>query len=282
MDKHKRRVYLLVSLSVVVFGIQGFVEATTSGKGLIVGYVYEFDGTTPIAGAVVKVKNVSTGSQYESSVSDFSGVFNIVGMEGGLYQYTVITPKGDFVADEMFGVNMEGSETAKIAINVATYDNRVDAAIANMPAPKVIDGETFIGRIINFDANTNRAEIFVMQGALELDAKMHALGEQTDFHQKVSSIEIGEYEALRVSPGQTATVPLNSAAQAGDAVYVAQAGKSLLPILLAPIGVAAVVAGSSTVAYNMGSAGVARINEECVPCSPFNTGSVSKRRKGRR
>ncbi len=278
MDKYKSWLFLLISLSVFVFGLQGFVEATNTGKGLIVGYVYEMDGTTPIAGAVVKVKNVSTGSEYESSVSDISGVFNIVGMEGGVYQYTVITPKGDFVADEMFGVNMNGSETAKIAINVASYENKVDAAIANMPAPKEIEGETFIGRIIDFDANTKLAEIFVMQGALEIDAKMHALGEQTDFYQKVTSIGVGEYEALRVSPGQTATVPLNYEAQAGDAVYIAQAGKSLLPFLLAPVGVAAVVAGSSTIAYNMGSA---RINEECIPCSPFNTGtsSISKRRK---
>jgi hypothetical protein len=276
--RFKKKPIILMGIALFVLAFQGLAETEATSKGIILGYVYEYDGTTPIPGAVIKVKNALTGSEYESSVSDQRGIFKITGVESGIYKYSVATPSGEFIADSEFGLKMTESTTAKLAINVTPYSKKIDASIAGMPPPREVEGETFVGRVVEFDPNTRLAEIFIMQNNLEIKDQIHTLGEFTDFYQKVGSLEVKESLVRTAVPGQTALVHLEDMAQVGDAVYVT-ASRAPFPFLAPLAGVATVVAGSSLVAYNFGRSN--RIREECEPCSPFQTRTLKSRKKNR-
>lgn len=274
----KRLVITAVMFVVSAFILQGWMEASETTNGMILGYIFGQDGTTPVPGAVVRVKNTVSGIELQSSVSDQHGIFSISGIENGVYQFAVETLDGEFVASSAFGVKLTESGDVKLALNITPYGRKLEAAIADMPAPKEIEGETFIGRVVNFNPETMLAEIFVMQGRLEWDDSIHALGELTDFYQKVDALEVNESEVRSAVPGQTALLQLQQTAKVGDAVYVAA---SRVPFaFLAPLaGVATVVAGSSMVAYNIGAR---HIPDWCEPCSPFKTDEKVKKRKKNR
>lgn len=266
-------------LALFAFSIAGFSEAAETAKGNIVGYVFEYDSTIPIKGAVVRAKNLSTGTEYRSTASDGKGVFSIAGIESGIYHYAVTTPEGEYTAEDSFGLKVEADETAKIAINVKPYAKSAKYGADSFTPAESIEGETFIGRIVAFDANTKLAEVFVMQGRLEWDDKIHALGEETDFYQKVDSLEVDDSEARVAVPGEMALIELDNPVQVGDAVYVSGSRAPLA--FLAPLaGVAAVVAGSSMVAYNIGK--TQHIPDWCEPCSPFKYDQRTKSRKKNR
>lgn len=243
-----KRSFLLTVLILVaaVFVCQGITVADPAETGTILGYVFEADGTTPVEGAVIRVVNTLTGTELESTTSDQRGTFQIAGIERGIYQYAVSTPRGVFAANSEFGVNLKGTDTAKMAINLADYEADSDIDIADMPAAEAIAGETFIGRIIWVDPESNVAEILVMQGALETNDKVHALGETTDFYEKIKNMEVGEFVEPAAVPGETAFVEFSNPVQIGDAIYVAAAGAPLA-FLLPLVGVAAVGAGTAGV-----------------------------------
>ncbi|MFC2141376.1 carboxypeptidase-like regulatory domain-containing protein [Acidobacteriota bacterium] len=271
-------------LAFIVFSTGALVEAAEAAKGNIVGYVFEYDSTIPIEGAVVRTKNLSTGAEFWSTASDGKGVFSIEGIESGIYDYVVTTPAGEYTAEDSFGLKVEADVTAKIAINVKPYAKSAKYGADSFAPAESIEGETFIGRIVDFNADTLQAEVFVMQGQLEWDDKIHALGEETDFYQKVDSLEVDESEARMAVPGEMAVVLLDNPAQVGDAVYVA--GSRSMSAFLIPlagvVGVAAVSAGSSAVAYNI--ARTQHIPDWCEPCSPYKDDlkTVSKRSKTRK
>ena len=255
-------------LAVIAFSTAGFAEAAETAKGNIVGYVFEYDSTIPIEGAVVRAKNLSTGTEYRSTASDGKGVFSIAGIESGIYHYAVLTPEGEYTAEDSFGLKVRDNETAKIAINVKPYAKSAKYGADSFAPAESIEGETFIGRIVAFDANTKLAEVFVMQGRLEWDDKIHALGEETDFYQKIDSLEVNDSEARVAVPGEMAVVELENPAQAGDAVYVAGSRAPMMALLAPLAGVAAVVAGSAGLAYNMGVNSTSHIPDWCWPCAP--------------
>ena len=89
------------------------LKAKETGKGNMIGFVYQKDGTAPIEGAVVKLRNVATGTGYESAKSDKLGIFKVEGVEEGLYLVGVSTEEGDFNVNNLIGIR--GNETAKVS-----------------------------------------------------------------------------------------------------------------------------------------------------------------------
>lgn len=272
MQTLNKLVVFAVVLFFFAFTFQGFVQAKSSAKGILLGSVFSADGTTPIPGAVIRITNNQTGSVYESDSSSINGDFKIVGLESGIYRYTVSTPEGDFIADDVFGLKLTESDSAKIAINVTPFSNEVNAAISGLPAPKEIEGETFIGRIVDFNSQTRTADVFIMQGLLKKTDKIHAVGDQTDFYQKLNKMHVANSDAPVANPGDTASITLNRSAQVGDAVYLSNSGRGLLSLLLIPAGVATITAGSAAVAYNLGT----QVNNDLCPCSAFGTNQSTK------
>ena len=87
--------------------------ADSTDTGNLTGFIYKADRTSPFEKAVIEVRNITTGSIYESTISDAFGAFRIDEIEKGLYIVSVRTEKGNFHSRNIIGVRED--ETAKIA-----------------------------------------------------------------------------------------------------------------------------------------------------------------------
>jgi len=108
-----KTVGFLLIFSIIIFYFPHNLKAQNTGKGNLIGFVFENDKTTPVEGAVVKLKNVSTGVVYESSKSDKLGIFKTKGIAEGLYIVGISTKEGNFNSVNLIGI--KATETAKVS-----------------------------------------------------------------------------------------------------------------------------------------------------------------------
>lgn len=236
----------VLSIFVALLVVSPNVTSAEITRGNILGFIYSEDGTTPVVGAVVKARNISSGTVYESSVSDVYGVFKIEGVESGIYIYGVKTDSGEFNSDGLIGVKVNEDDTAKMAITLTPFEEKIREDIEAGLAANSIQGETLVGRILDFDAENGNAEVYILQGMLSQKDKIHALGVQTDFYQTIEDLSIGESKVKSTTAGETVYVKLNNAAMPGDFLYVvAEKGFALLAVV--PVGVAALVGTSAAI-----------------------------------
>jgi hypothetical protein len=211
-------------------------------KGNLLGFVYGQDGTTPFAGAVVVVKNISTGKMYESVASDNLGVFKVQGLETGLYALGVTSSKGSFNSTDLVGV--AANETSKVAIALSPYDRDVQGAIQQVNKDQQEKGESRIGPVVNYVSGGSQADVFIERGLLQSGDRIHVKGVNTDFYQDAKSLMVQGAAVRKALAGQNCMLKLNKPAVAGDIVYVV-CKRGIPPFFLAPLGIAAVVAGSA-------------------------------------
>lgn len=219
-------------------------------KGNIIGFLYDRDGTTALEGAVVKFKSLTSGTIYESTESDLYGIFKVLGIESGVYTFGVVTEQGDFNADNIVGFKVSENETAKLSISVNPYEKDVAEAVSEIYQEMQGKGESLVGVIADFNANTRMAQVEVMKGLLRVRDRIHAKGKATDFYQSVAALEVGNLAARHLLKGQIGRVKLEQKAVKGDLVFVVPAQNNF-PFFLIPTGVAAVIAGNQAVTYNL-------------------------------
>lgn len=127
--RSKTAVFFLV-FSIIIFYFPHELKAQKIGQGNLIGFVYEKDGTTPVEGAVVKLKNVSTGTVYESSTSNKLGILKSEGIEEGLYVVGIRTGEGDFNVVNLIGIKTD--ETAKVSFTLKPHQGEEEKT----PKPK--------------------------------------------------------------------------------------------------------------------------------------------------
>jgi hypothetical protein len=258
------RLLFFLGLGFALFLFSSPLLLTAQGnfpKGNVVGFIYAKDGTTPLEGAVVKFKNLTSGSMFISSKTDSFGIFKLEGIESGIYTYGVVTEQGDFNADSFVGLKVGGNETAKLSIALDLYDEDAAEAISEIYKEQEKNGEALIGTIADFNPNTRLAQVQVVKGLLQVNDKIHARGKSTNFYQDVDFLMFGNNKTKRVLKGQTGTLKLERNAQAGDLVYIVPA-KRVFPLFLVPLGVAAVIGGNEAVTY-----GIMKIKDQGEPVS---------------
>jgi len=108
-----KSVFSLLIFSFLMFYSPYLINGKAVGKGNLIGFVYDKDGTTPLEGAIVKLKNVSMGSIYESSKTDKIGVFKLEGIDEGLYVVGISSKEGYFNVESFIGIR--ANETAKVS-----------------------------------------------------------------------------------------------------------------------------------------------------------------------
>lgn len=243
MRKVFRITFALLGISFLIFIIFSSSEAKDVTKGNIIGFVFDQDGTTPLEGAVVKIKNVTTEKVYESSKSDTNGVFRIKGIETGIYLCGVQTAEGDFNSDELFGVKVSDGETAKLSVALTPYDQKVASALQEVYEGHSIAGESLIGTVVDYYQEMQSADVLIVKGLLRVKDKIHTKGKETDFYQNVNELKFENSPAKRVFAGQTANLKMDKSVNNGDLVYVV-CKRGMLPLFLAPIGYATIAAGS--------------------------------------
>jgi len=227
-----------------------------SGTGNLVGFIFGPDGSTPVAGAVVVVKNLTTGVVTEAGGSDGLGVFKVPGLGVGLYALGVRSATGSFNSQDFFGITAQ--RTSKISIALNPYDPAAAAGAAAVIKEQRERGEAFIGKIGKYFPETKEAVVQVEIGLIQSDDRIHVKGQATDFYQDMKSLKAYGARAKRVTSGYTALFRVSKPCQQGDFVYIV-CKRGVPPFFLAPLGIAAIVAGAVPLA--------ASFEEE--PVSPF-------------
>lgn len=264
MIKRKNVNKVVIGIAVFLLCFPAFLRSENIAKGNIVGFVYDEDGTTPFEGAVVKVKNISTGAIFESSKSDANGVFKIEEVETGLYLYRVLTAQGEFSSENFFGVRISEGDTAKLSISLTPYEQKVASAIQEVYKEQSISGEALVGTVIDYNFDTKTAEVLVVKGLLQMNDRIHAKGKATDFYQDVEELKLGHSPVKKIFAGQTANLSMKKSVKNGDLVYVV-CRRGILPIFLKPLGLASIIAGSAGTIAIMAK----NLNEKAETCSGF-------------
>ncbi len=232
------------------------VRAQVPGKGNLVGFIFGHDGSTPVAGAVVMVKNLTTGAVTEAAGSDELGVFKVPGLSPGLYALGVRSEAGSYNSQDFFGVTAE--KTAKISIALDPYDAASAAAAAAVIKAQRDKGEAYIGKVVKYHAETKEAEVLIEIGLIQAEDRIHIKGQATDFYQDMKGLKAYGTKTKRVTSGYTAVVRTSKPCEEGDFVYIV-CKRGVPPFFLAPLGIAAIVAGAIPLS--------ATFEEE--PVSPF-------------
>lgn len=215
--------------------------AQATNKGNLVGYVFGRDGSTPVPGAVVVAKNLTTGRVAESGPSDASGVFRMAGLDVGIYAVGVKSAAGNYNSRDFFGV--AAGETAKLSIALDRYDDKTAPAAAIVIKEQREKGEAYVGKVLRYQADTRTAEIFVEIGLIHKDDRIHVKGQETDFYQDLSRITANGLKVDRVTTGFLGQIKSSKPCAEGDFVYIV-CKRGVPPFFLAPLGVAAIVAGA--------------------------------------
>ncbi len=105
-------------------------------------------------------------------------------------------------------------------------------------------GEAFVGKVAKYAPQTKEAEVLVEIGLIRFDDRIHIKGQVTDFYQDTRVLKAYGAKVKRVLSGYTAVIQTSKACEPGDFVYVV-CKRGIPPFFLAPLGVAAIVAGAT-------------------------------------
>lgn len=244
------------ALALVLVLSSPVARAQVPGKGNLIGFIFGQDGSTPVAGAVVLVKNLTTGAVTEAAGSDELGVFKVPGLSPGLYALGVRSEAGSYNSQDFFGVTAE--KTAKISIALNPYDAASAAAAAAVIKEQRDKGEAYIGKVVTYHPDTKEAEVLIEIGLIQAEDRIHIKGRATDFYQDMKGLKAYGAKTKRVTSGYTAVVRASRPCEEGDFVYIV-CKRGVPPFFLAPLGIAAIVAGAVPLS--------ATFEEE--PVSPF-------------
>jgi len=240
----RRSAKVLVSwgaaLALIITLVPTNLISQTTGKGGLVGLITEKDGSTPVSGAIVVVRNLTTGVVTEAAESDAKGVFRFPGLAQGLYALGVKSARGSYNSQNFFGVAAD--RTARITIALEPYD-AASAAAASAVIKELRDkSEAFIGRVVKYHPDTKEAEVFIEIGLIQDQDRIHIKGQVTDFYQDMRVLKVSGARTKRVLSGHTALFRTAKPCEAVDFVYIA-CKRGVPPFFLAPLGIAAIVAG---------------------------------------
>jgi hypothetical protein len=231
-------------------------------RGNLVGTIVDRDGRAPIGGAVLRLRNISSGAIYESPATDAQGRFRIDGLGKGIYTYGISTSLGEFNSNELIGIL--ANETTKISISLNPFESNVQSAVQEVLRAQAASpaSESQVGRVIRYDPATKRADVFVERGLLQVRDRVRIFGPATNFSQDVETMYQGPDRVRRVLAGQNLWLPTTKPVQPGDVVAVG-CKNGVAPFFLTPCGIAWVVAGSGAIL-----AGIIEITNK-EPVSPF-------------
>jgi hypothetical protein len=233
------------ALALILVLFPSTLRPQEAGKGNLIGFIYAQDGSTPVEGAVIVVKNLTTGAVVESPKSDALGVFKFQGLGAGLYALGVKSDKGSYNSQNFFGVMAD--KTSKISIALNVYDPAAASAAAAVIKEQREKGEAYVGKVVKCAPETKEAEIFVEIGLLQTEDRIHVKGQATDFYMDIRVLKAYGTKVKRVLSGFSGKLVTSKACEPGDFIYVV-CKRGVLPFFLAPLGIATIVAGATPLA----------------------------------
>jgi hypothetical protein len=108
---------LVAAFVLLVAPVREFAQAkapAAAAGGSLVGFVYAKDMKTPIANAVVKIREVSSSKEYDSAPTDANGMYKITGVREGRYILGVTAAAGNFNFD--YVMLLKATDMAKLSV----------------------------------------------------------------------------------------------------------------------------------------------------------------------
>lgn len=247
----RKHVSIFLCLSIVLLYLPNLAKAGDKQSGNLIGFVFSEDGTTPVRGAVVTLRNISTGETFQSAATDDHGVFKVQEIDKGLYVMGVKSEKGGYNAENLVGVR--SGKTEKLSITLKTYNPGGQEAAGQSFEARNDQNEKLVGLVISYEPNTQIATVEIVtyededeEIELEKNDRIHALGQEdepeTDFYQKVKIMTLNDQPIKKATEGQIVAIYMEEDVVPGDLVYLAKR-RGIPPIFLIPVGLAAVVGG---------------------------------------
>jgi hypothetical protein len=230
-----------LAFALMLFSSPYFSRSQAGGKGHLVGYVFHKDGSTPVQGVVVVAKNVTTGTVFQSAKTDSLGVFKFEGLDAGIYALGVTSVQGNYNSQDLVGIKAD--ETAKISIALNPFDRESIEAAQAVAKEEKERGESRVGKVVAYSPGAKEAVVSIERGLIQSGDRIRVRGSVTDFSQDVTVLKVRGARATRALSGDQALLPVARTCAAGDDVYVV-CKRGVPPLFLAPLGLAAIVAGS--------------------------------------
>ncbi|MFO7865787.1 MAG: carboxypeptidase-like regulatory domain-containing protein [Candidatus Aminicenantes bacterium] len=240
----------LIIIGAVMLFYTPVVRAAEDGtRAGLKGTVFAADGTTPLTGAVITVKNVAAEDIRTSGKTDEKGSFEITNLNKGIYVMGVTSAEGEFNASNLIGIR--AGKTEKVTLAVENYDARTQEAARERLEDQRREGESLVGEVESYNPATQTAMVYLFKGFLQKDDRIHVLYpeegvSETDFYQKTGPIQFEGREIERAFAGQTVAIKMEENVVSGDLVYVS-CKQGIIPLFLSPLGIAAVLAGSGII-----------------------------------
>lgn len=127
----------------ILFFWPHFIMAQTNIEGSLVGRIYKEDCTTPIEGAVIRIRNISGSSEYESKESNRLGAVVINSIEEGLYTVGIFTKDGGFNIQNIIGI--KANEMAEVSFTLRPLAQETSPAKKDKKRPR---GEWYYPKVI--------------------------------------------------------------------------------------------------------------------------------------
>jgi hypothetical protein len=104
---------LTASLSLLLFPLTA-LSTTPSSTGAMIGFVFGEDMKSPVENAVVKIRNIKDGTEFQSTTTDKTGLYAIKDIKEGRYILGITTPKSSF--NFKYQVMVKANEMAKLSL----------------------------------------------------------------------------------------------------------------------------------------------------------------------
>jgi hypothetical protein len=256
----KKRIYFFSSSLIILFLLVlslSFTFGKNSNEGNLIGFLHNTDGSS-LQGAVIKLKDIYSDKLYTSTEADDYGIVRIKSLKPGLYVYRVSTKNGNFNSNEVLGISR--GKTAKVTVSLENYNEKEASAVKEIIPELRRKGEAFIGIVIDFFPDANRADVEIIKGLLKKKDRIHVVGEETDFYQNAKDMLNEGVPVDTVFVNEIVSLHVDQIVKKGDLVLIVSK-KGLFPIFPIAAGLALAV-GTGFVVYNSKDC-------ECEEVSPY-------------
>jgi hypothetical protein len=241
---------MLAAVSLLFFPHQALALAPA---GSMTGFIYADDMKSPVEGAVVKLRDVGNGKEFQSTFTDKNGLYEIKGIPTGRYIVGVSSQRGDFNFD--YQLVVKANETANLSLALKPFEAGAQGAPNPQEGP-TIRGEKWVGKIISYDASIKEAQIYINRGQLKMGESFHVKGDKqkynsdTDFWQTVKYIRQRGLVVNKAVAGQYYNIPLDKPALFSDFIYIKESG-GLAAFFTSPLGIATIVTSTAVLAFGV-------------------------------
>lgn len=129
-----KSVACFVLAAFAVFATPGVFASTSpapaAGSGSLSGFVYAKNAKTPVAGAIVKIRNVGDMKELASQPTDANGMYTITDIPEGRYILGVSSAQDNYNFD--YALYVKGGELGKLSVALASAGGGQEAGEASV------------------------------------------------------------------------------------------------------------------------------------------------------